>query len=482
MLVKGQLRGDTKLLAEHLARTDTNESVSVISANMAGTIQSVLETMRCMHGSDKRSVLHAKISVEPSVAKNLTQKDWNKIIREYIKYYKLEAHGYIAVQHVKNGNPHLHLVFTARDFEKKLFNDYKIFKRNISCQIAICKNLPELNMKPARIGVDQFGKTMKKRMKTDADFRREVDRPAPPGATAEDVAKRILKIWEKTECFEAVQRVAMFQAGLQKSGFALVMGKRGPGIIKDNDPSTFNLLSRRLGVKAAIAQKLVSGLELPALDDVKKNQNIEELISSQHENTRKLFYEAEEKIKKARDIRIARNKRVRGKLVSDFEISKMNCACGTSARSAQSPSTKTFSDDEIKAAKLHLHLKELGLEKSGVWKCSIDASWRFHVRGTGETVAIHPNRISIHSRPAPSPASDDAIRAMIEAAKSKGWTSIKFTGDEDFRKRAALEADKAGIRISDADLRKFVASHHRQQATAIPPERREWQPTTTFRM
>jgi hypothetical protein len=451
MLVKGQLRGDAKKLADHLVRTDTNENVEIISGNMTGTIHEVMETMKLMHGSDKRNVLHAKIAVEPNRAKILTKADWKKIIKEYIAFYKLENHGYIAVQHMKNGHAHMHLVFTARDFDKKLFNDYKIFKRNITCQIAICNKLKDLDLKPAQIGVDQFGNKMPRRKKTDADFRKEVDRPSPKGLSADDVILRINSIWQKTAQFhDTAQRGAMFQNGLQRFGFALVEGQRGPGIINLAEPNSFHLLSRRLGIKTAEARKLVIGLKLPSLDEAKQ-RNVSKLITTQHETTTQTWFQAEARIERLQKIEaFSRQRRMEARRqqrlhrLHNAELSKLDSAYG-------SPN-----NEEMQAVSLHRHLKSMGLEKSGIWKSSVDQSWRFHVSATRETICIHSDRIVIHGRSNPQMTSEQAIQAMIETAKAKGWKTMTFFGSSDFRKRAAIEADRNGIKLHDSDLKKYV--------------------------
>jgi len=397
MIVKGQLRGDVKQLADHLVRTDTNESVTVISGNMNGNIHDVLDTMKLMHGSDKRNVLHAKIAVEPDKAKNLTEGDWKKIFKEYIRFNHLENHGHIGLIHVKNGIGHGHMAFTARDFDGKLFNDYKIFKRNISCQIAICDRLKNLDLKPAQIGVDQFGNKMERRKKTDTDFRKEVDRPAPKGASADDVAQRILKIWQKTAQFQdTTQRGAMFQNGLQRYGFALVEGQRGPGIINLAEPNTFHLLSRRLGIKAGEARKLVVGLKLTTFEQAKQ-QDVSKLICTQHETTTQTWDWAAARIERLQKIeafsrqrRMESRRQERLQRLHNAELSKLDSCYG-------SPIKET-NQEETQAVSLHRHLKSMGLEKSGIWKSPVDQSWRFHVSGTRETVSIHPDRIVVHGR------------------------------------------------------------------------------------
>lgn len=130
------------------------------------------------------------------------------------------------------------------------------------------------------------------------------------------------------------------------------------------------------------------------------------------------------------------------KRLKHMEISNLNGTFGSS--------------HDFDKIRLHRHLKELGLEKSGVWKSLVDDSWRFRIAGTNETVAIYPTRITIHTRPAPSRSSDAAIEALIETAKTQNWIGIKLFGDEEFRKRAAIKADQHGLKLSDPDLQKYV--------------------------
>jgi cell division septation protein DedD len=77
------------------------------------------------------------------------------------------------------------------------------------------------------------------------------------------------------------------------------------------------------------------------------------------------------------------------------------------------------------------------LLKSLKW---VDVESRALTLKTGEQVRDHGDKVSL------SKGSDDAIKAAIAMAQSKGWTSVRISGSDDFQVRAALALKEAGIK------------------------------------
>lgn len=299
MLVKGQIRGNTKWLANHLMRTDTNENVRMLSSNCGPDVYRCLRNMKIMHGSDFRNILHAKIA--PEHGKELSDKDWRDIRDEYCKFYGLENHACVMVIHKKNAESHAHLVYSARDYNGKLFKDSHIFKRNLSCQTAICERLPHLGLVPAQRGRDSEGGRIGYSRKCDADHVRENNRGHAPGLSADEVALRVSNVWKSVQSLESpTMRAAKFQNGLLLAGFAIVNGDKGPGIVHKDDLTTFHPLGRRLGVKVAEARKMTAGLALLPFHDVKQAfkgnpEIIPQIIDGQKATARRKWDEASQR-------------------------------------------------------------------------------------------------------------------------------------------------------------------------------------------
>jgi len=70
----------------------------------------------------------------------------------------------------------------------------------------------------------------------------------------------------------------------------------------------------------------------------------------------------------------------------------------------------------------------------------------------GSAVTDHGERISAN-RPTTL-----AVKLMIAEAQAKGWTSIAVRGSAEFQRQVIAEALRAGLAISNPELRNFVAS------------------------
>lgn len=65
------------------------------------------------------------------------------------------------------------------------------------------------------------------------------------------------------------------------------------------------------------------------------------------------------------------------------------------------------------------------------------------------------------------PATTDArLQAAAELAKAKGWKSVNLTGEDDFKRRAAAEMFRQGIRVTNPELQDYMQqlAAERQQA------------------
>lgn len=466
MIIKGQVRGAIGWLADHLTSTTNNEKVTLITSNVGTDIKQTLYDMRTMHGSDKRNVIHFKLAVEHSKSNSLSIKDWKDIAKELVRFYGLKNHAHTLLLHEKDNVRHAHLVVSMKDFDGKRFNDHKIFQRNMACQKLICERLPHLGLTPARRGFDENGNRISKSRKSDADFSRESVRGHVDGLSALEVANLATKLWQEVQAIKDGQdRATAFQRRMQANGFALFEGNRGPGFVHNNDPTNFHPLARRLGIKVKEARELMRGLELPPYVPATKGKPhppeiIPAVLAAQSRRTKRNDEHAQDRaFRRQKGEELSRQRHADDRRQERLERLRMmqgrlGSATGM-ARKGHPKETAWVSLDADKIA-LHRHLKAQGLETSGVWKSNVDDSWRFSVRGTRETIAIYNDRITVHTRPAPSPSSDRAIQALIETAKSKGWKEMTFFGPEDFRKRAALEAVRHGIKLADPDLKNYV--------------------------
>src|SRR5690606_37045340 len=84
------------------------------------------------------------------------------------------------------------------------------------------------------------------------------------------------------------------------------------------------------------------------------------------------------------------------------------------------------------------------------WVEKLDADRRRVILKSGTTVTLEPLRGSTDKTGA------DAVAVLVEHACVRKWPGITISGDEQWRRTAAVAATRAGLAVVDADLLPIV--------------------------
>ncbi|WPZ35527.1 DNA-primase RepB domain-containing protein [Thalassobaculum sp. OXR-137] len=113
--------------------------------------------------------------------------------------------------------------------------------------------------------------------------------------------------------------------------------------------------------------------------------------------------------------------------------------------------------------------------KGAIWRTAygadLDERLKAHLRFVDRQAAavyLHDGSVvrDLGNRITTSRSTPAAIDIMIAEAKAKGWTSVEFTGSDEFKKAAAVAAIAAGLDVSNPELADIVAAEKAKLAEA----------------
>jgi hypothetical protein len=247
MWIQGRRRGGAKDLANHLQKTEENESVSV--KKLGGfafdglTGSNLTKALRQMEAigygkGQKRNLYHAILA--PAYGETLDADQQKFMVAYYAEHMGLRGHDYVLVEHWKKGKQHFHLVFniinptTGKTHELKWSKtkEWKI-SRGLEQVFGLSTTAPK--GKTARTWEMQRGK------------RTGID----PRKMRKDV----------TAIFHANATTKEFIAALDKAGFVLTKGQRGQLVLVDRFGDTHGLMRQIEGKKLADLRQKFTGIE-----------------------------------------------------------------------------------------------------------------------------------------------------------------------------------------------------------------------------
>ncbi|MEI9904458.1 MAG: relaxase/mobilization nuclease domain-containing protein [Asticcacaulis sp.] len=122
MIIKGGPRGKGAQLADHLMRTDTNETVKVVGARgvYSKTVKGALAEMEGVAAGSKVTKPLYHVSINPEADERLTLEQWERAADRLEKALGLDGHQRVLVQHLKQGKDgtareHMHVVWCGVD-------------------------------------------------------------------------------------------------------------------------------------------------------------------------------------------------------------------------------------------------------------------------------------------------------------------------------------------------------------------------------
>ena len=246
MWIGGRRRGGAKALADHLRRTDENESVKVLKlegfaltkANPKNLEVALKEMEAIGYGKgNHRNLYHAILA--PAYGETLNAKQREFMVDYYMEHMGFKGYQYALVEHWKKDKQHFHLVVNITDPETGLINELKFTKGK---QWRIKEGIEDILglSKPALKGKSSPTWAMQRGKRTGIDPRK--------------MRKEI------TSLYHTCQTALEFREALDKAGYALTHGNRDQLVLVDMAGDTHGLMRMIEGKKLDDLRQKFSGI------------------------------------------------------------------------------------------------------------------------------------------------------------------------------------------------------------------------------
>ncbi|MEI7607538.1 MAG: relaxase/mobilization nuclease domain-containing protein [Rhodospirillaceae bacterium] len=400
MIIKGSARGatttDIEKLAKHLLSAE-NEDVSILefSGVTDTSLASALLEMRTLSLASRtmRSIYHASINLDRNEAPAITDQRWLEAADELQHRLGLDGHARVVVRHRKKNRDHVHIAFCRVHPETlkagRDGHNYRVHEQTSRCLEARWHLRPVVGVHTRRPG------TPRPVARATHDDWQAAERT---GIRVDDVAAILSASWAATKDGRT------FLKAIEARGLILARGRRG--IVVVDSAGTPHSLPRRLHLKAADVQSRLRDIDqsrLPTVENIQKS-------------------------------RIAPKPKLKGNDIAMDTTQAFRASPGPSKRQRKSQSM----------AERENYWKSLGFTpelKFGALTVIFPNGTRLFDRG--DEIALFRN----------GDPTDDEIKMMVAAGKSRGWTAIRLSGGTpEFQRRARLEALRQGYRAEDISL------------------------------
>ena len=397
MIIKGSSRGqsapDTHRLAMHLL-SDENEAVEVIQIRgVASTaLPTALEEMRLitLGSRARRGLYHASISLDRDEAPTMGTARWLEAVDELERRLGIIGHQRAVVRHIKKHREHVHVVWCrVHPTTLKLTRDSQNYRKHEECSRAL---EARWNLRQV-VGVHTRtrGTPRPVAVGTHGDWQAQ----ERTGIAVNGVAEAFTDAWRTTATGK------QFATAIQREGFQLARGRRG--IVAVDDAGTPHSLPRRLQLRADQVRRRLADIDphtLPTVESLQEATNPKRKRNTMNTpNTAFTISDAKPK---------------RGRRPADRQ-----------------PLTPDY-------------WRQLGFDVDEVGELLLIKL------ANGTRIEDRGDRITLHCAGEPT---DDDIRLMVSAGKTRGWETIRFSGGSpEFQRRARLEALRQGYDISQISL------------------------------
>jgi len=261
MIIKGRARGRSQQLAEHLLRTDQNETVRVFECRgtVAQDVAAALFELEAFGkaAASKRPLYHASISPE----KNAPLTDDQVRIAADLLEEKLGLCNQprVIVLHRKAGREHVHVVWSRIDMEKRrAIPDSWSYRHHEKAARELEVLFGHRHVRGSRTSHTN------RRSRSIKDY--ELRQTERSGLSPRRVSNEITEIWH------ASTSGAEFRKRLQDAGYTLARGDRRVFVVIDQAGEVHSLTRRIEGVTSKEVHALLADVELeklPSVSDVR---------------------------------------------------------------------------------------------------------------------------------------------------------------------------------------------------------------------
>lgn len=432
------------------------------------------------------------VMMNPREGEQLDDAQWRRAWEAYEAEYGLQGQPYVEVEHVKGGRTHRHRAYYRIDDDGKAINaswnkarDEKVarcLEHDFGHQMtkgAHNERVAAQLRKEGRLDVLDWmnrGGAREEARPVATLTHKEWQQQRRTGMDADAIRAEVFAAWQSADTGKA------FAAALEERGLSLAKGdKANTWVVVDANGGTHEVgRALRAHVRAAgldaervkaadvrARLKDLDGAALPGVGEATDAQHRrmadqlgkvdEQQAAPKSEPPKKVW--TEEELAAWREQQAADRRRQREQR-ADQARDRLPRVEGGGRR----PSFKLALLAEAYGKELPPHL-------------AADLAWVNTRQRAGEVVVQLRSGTRLRDDGqrimAQGAADDRAIAVMIEMAKAKGWSEVRLTGSEDFKRAAAEAAARAGLGVLNPELAQHVDQARRQPAPADLDQVRE---------
>jgi hypothetical protein len=264
VIIKGGARtgaaGYLSYLSKHLQRTDTNEKITVreLRGIAADDLLGAFQEMAAYAAGTRctRALYHANIDPHPTQPA-LTEAQKLRAVELLEKELGLEGQARAVVEHVKDGRPHLHVVWSRIDLETMTaISDSHNYRRHEIVARELEREFGHQRVQGAH--AEREGQARPERTPSDNE-QRQAERS---GITPKEATAFVTELWQATDSGQS------FKAAIEAEGWIVAKGDRRDFVLLDLAGETHNLAKRVEGAKAKDVRQRMADLDATILPDV----------------------------------------------------------------------------------------------------------------------------------------------------------------------------------------------------------------------
>lgn len=264
MIIEGAPAGNVNFWIKHLQRKDTNEAMYVrdVRGTLATDLEGALLEMQAVaSGSRSHGNFMYQANINPLASEHLTPEQWEEAIDTLEKNLGLEGHQRVAVEHVKDGRQHYHILWNRVDVDTMRVQD---MGGNYYTHERTARQLEQafgLERAP-RVYGERQGERVSKR--TDLW---EYDRGHESGQSPRAIKAEITTLWN------AAPDGRTFIEAIERHGYILAKGDRRDFCIIDRAGDEHSLARRLDGVTARQLREHLAFIDrdiLPSVTEAKE--------------------------------------------------------------------------------------------------------------------------------------------------------------------------------------------------------------------
>jgi len=266
MIIKGGSCGGAFRLSAHLTRTDPNErsEVKELCGTAGETLHAALIDMTAFAAGTNCSkpLYHASINPEPG--EKMTEAQWMRAVERLESTLGLNGQPRVVVEHVKDGRPHRHVVWSRIDLARnRAISDSHNFRKHEECSRALEREFGHAPVQGAH--VERNGRKRPDRTPSHD----EMQQAARTGIDPCQAREQITGLWRSTVTGQE------FAAALDQAGWILARGDRRGHVVIDPAGGVHSLARRVDGVTAKDIRTRLADIDPARLPSVAEARTIQ---------------------------------------------------------------------------------------------------------------------------------------------------------------------------------------------------------------